>query len=321
MLTVSIQQVESLSSWAESEHISSSSSILLPQSWPDHCDASTPHKAVFIIFSGWIPIGYIKARLVKSHQERQANGSLYELKLSQLRIASDFIHGISRGSFLSELSRIPSLFSDVLISTINLVLYDHLSDQKAVLKLLEGSSWTTLSNSHYAIFNPSQDLGKWQSYFNRLSQIYKRQSSDSSLQFVCFKRLRPSQRQLLEASKSPVWCRPFHSSLRSRSDSSHSYVALKDGSPVAWLLADSFDSCTLQIETIYYDTNKASSALVYALIFLSFGTFFGFKLNHPDRTFVFSYFESNTNMKQLHKWIKAFEVLNSKSTSLQLDVA
>lgn len=267
----------------------------------------------FIIFSGFLPVGFIGNRVLEN-----ANGCTIEI------LQLNLLDNQKNTNILNELERqLKSISYFYPAKKINHICFNIFESSKLwpqFKNILITNGWETVSRSVYASFDPFQSIETWHSHWRKLEDVYQRLSSRASLSFKAFNKLEDKQSNALQTVSAPSWAKPFHPALLSTKYSKYSFALFKHDEPLAWLIADSHKPNSLTIETIWLAPHRCSSAVIYAMFYLSFSRIFPFRADPDIYEFSFGYIMPNSSMERLHKWLIPLSITQSAYHHLRISV-
>ena len=229
-------------------------------------------------------------------------------------ITSSLIEG-----FLKNLQNIQYLFPKLSILFIQAnflsgILYDSISE-----RLLE-NNWKLIARFNILKYDPFLDQQSWiQKYFS-YQKVYKRVIDQGKYEIVSFDQLSPTQCVALQDAPAPSWALPFNESLASSRSSKHSYAAFFNGIPIAWVIADSYQSGSLYLETCWFQDTYTSPIMLYALFYLIFSKHFGLYGTCGETHFSFRHLANNIAMHRLQRALEPFLTKKSECMCYKFDL-
>ena len=267
----------------------------------------------FIIFIGFLPCGYIGHRVL-------CNGESYKIDVHHLAT----LHRDPDPSMIQDiadiLTSLPSFFSDISINMINLNIFERNNLFPGIVLQLEANGWVPESSSVYCSFDPFSSVHYWYSQLLRIGRVFHYMVDREGLKFISFDQLTPQQFLSLQQTSSPFWAAPFHPSLLSSHDSRFSVAVFRGDTAISWFVADTLNSKSLAIETVWFDPSAVSVAVSYAMFYRSFIRFFPFLAPPEQYEFKFSYLNTNKTMPKLHQWLRPMLRLETSYLSYSLSL-
>ena len=236
------------------------------------------------------------------------------VQLIEHMITSSLIEG-----FLKNLQNIQYLFPKLSILFIQAnflsgILYDSISE-----RLLE-NNWKLIARFNILKYDPFLDQQSWiQKYFS-YQKVYKRVIDQGKYEIVSFDQLSPTQCVALQDAPAPSWALPFNESLASSRSSKHSYAAFFNGIPIAWVIADSYQSGSLYLETCWFQDTYTSPIMIYALFYLIFSKHFGLYGTCGETHFSFRHLANNIAMHRLQRALEPFLTKKSECMCYKFDL-
>jgi hypothetical protein len=267
----------------------------------------------FIIFAGFLPCGYIGHRVL-------CNGETHKIEVQHLTT----LHRSPDQSMIREIANIltylPSFFSHLHFDAINLNMFECNNLFPGIVLHLEVNGWVSNSTSVYCSFDPFLSVHYWYSQLLRIGRIFHYLVDREGLNFICFEQLTPQQILSLQETVSPSWAAPFHPYLLSSHHSRYSVAVFRGDTAISWFIADTLNSKSLAIETVWFDPSAVSVAVSYAMFYKSFIRFFPFLASPEQYEFKFSYLTTNKTMPKLHQWLRPMLRLETSYLSYSLSL-
>ena len=265
----------------------------------------------FIIFSGFLPCGYIGHRVL-------CNGENHKIEIQHLAT----LHRSPDQSMIQDianmLTNLPSFFLDIHFEAISLNLFEHNNLFPGIVVHLKANGWVSDSSSIYCSFDPFFSVHYWYSQLLRIGRVYHYMVDRESLKFISFDQLTTQQFVSLQEATSPFWAAPFHPSLLSNHHSKYSVAVFRGDTAISWFVADTLNVKSLAIETVWFDPSAVSVAVSYAMFYKSFIRFFPFLAPPGQYEFKFSYLNTNKTMPKLHQWLRPMLRLETSYLSYSL---
>ena len=267
----------------------------------------------FIIFSGFLPCGFLGHRVlcdVVNFKIDILHLTLFYRNLDQLMFEdiADIITGL------------PSFFPDIRFSSINLNIFERNNLFPGIVTHLKLNGWILTSSLMYCSFDPFLSVHYWYSQLLRIGRVFDYMVDRECLKFLSFDQLTSQQISSLQKSDSPFWAAPFHPCLLSNHISRYSVAVFRGDAVISWFVADSLNSKSLSIETLWFDPSAVSVAVSYAMFYKSFICFFPFLAPPGQFEFKFSYLKTNQDMPKLHQWLRPMLRLETSYLCLSLSL-
>lgn len=267
----------------------------------------------FIIFSGFLPVGFIGNRILE-------NADGFTIDIQQLNLLDNQKSAHMLNEIERQLKLINCFYPRIKINLISFNIYESNKLWPELNDILILNGWETVSQSVYASFDPFQSIATFHSHMSRLEDVYLRLTSRPSLSFVTFNKLEEKQINALQTVSAPSWAKPFHPALLATKYSKYSFALFHHDEPLAWLIADSHISNSLTIETIWLTPHRCSSAVVHAMFYLSLSNIFPFRADPNIYEFRFGYLVPNSSMERLHYWLMPLSITQSAYHHLRISV-
>ena len=275
----------------------------------------------YIIYSGFLPIGYLGHRLVPSHPRNTFDCSpSYSLDITHISILTSQLSRSLCQELMMIIHSLIFFFPSLQFRLIRCSVFDSNPIWPLLSCLLLDNSWSISLRLTYCQCDPFVSLEFWQHIYSLFKKIYLRYYS-RSIHFQFFNNLTHVERCTLEGVNCPAWAHPFNPSLLSRPNSKYSVCAFDRGVPLAWLISDALKPQSLTVETSWFVSELCSPALIYAMFFLTFSNMYDYSGKPNHKEFTFGYEQTNLSMTNLHRLLAPMICSHSSLISYTMSIS